>query len=222
MKPIAIIPARGGSKRLPRKNILPISGRPMITYPIQSAINSELFSRVLVSTEDNEIAMISEEAGAEVFIRSEKLATDTSTVAEVCTDVLNSLNFNEGFFCCIYPTAIFLESNDFIASYNLLKANADVDCVMGVSEYNLQPHQAMFEEDGILKPMWPELIRKQSQRIKPLIASNGTLYWSGTEWFLENKNYYSGKIKAYEIPYYRAVDIDTPEDYKFVKELFHD
>ena len=98
MRPIAIIPARGGSKRLSRKNILPLVGKPLVAHIIGTALNSNVFEKVIVSTEDEEIARIAEKYGAEVFIRNSELAQDSSTVVEVCLDVLREYQADE--FCC--------------------------------------------------------------------------------------------------------------------------
>lgn len=215
MKKIAIIPARGGSKRLPRKNMIQFLGKPMLTYPIETAIRSELFDQVIVSTEDDEIAVIAKGAGARVMKRPEELAQDRRSVKEVCLQVLDELN-REGlqpdFFCCIYATAVFLTMQDLIDSYSLISVVPASDVVMGVSEFNLQPVQALVEVDGFLKPQWPEYEGVQSQFQPRLVASNGTLYWTRVCTFRQTKSFYGGKVRGYEMPWIKAIDIDTPAD----------
>ncbi len=220
---VAIIPARGGSKRLARKNILPVQGRPMLSYPVMSAVGAGIFDRVIVSTEDEAIGKIAKRAGADYFKRPEHLARDRSTVVEVCLNVLEQLEgLNElpEYFCCIYATAVFITPRDIKESFKLLTGSHGVNIVMGVSEYNLQPVQALIRGgDGLLKPMWPEYVNIQSQFHPGLVVSNGTLYWAGTERFLQKKTFYDDCLKGYEIPWIRALDIDTKESFEIVKML---
>ncbi len=222
-KKVAIIPARGGSKRLPRKNILPVLGRPVITYPLQTAIDSKIFNQVIVSSEDDEICNIASEYDCRVMKRPEKLATDTSNLVQVCSHILETLseeNLPCDFFCLIYATAIFIKTEDIKNSYKLFSQEPFPDVIMGVSEFNLQPMQALYKDiDGFMKPQWPEHNRKQSQKYPDYVASNGTIYWSKTDIFKQQKNFYVKKLKEYQIPKYRAIDIDTKEDYTFVKKM---
>jgi len=221
-KIICIIPARGGSKRLPRKNILPILGRPMLNYTIEAALKSGLFDSVIVSTEDKEIAEKADSAGAEVFDRPIELSIDRATVVQVCQDVIETIisgGQESDYFCCIYATAIFITPDDLKDSFNLLNIEPCSDFVMGVSEYNLQPVQALVEKDGYLEMMWPEYHAIQSQYHPHLVASNGTFYWARISNFIENKSFYGKKLKGYIIPRMRAVDIDTMEDYRFAEIL---
>ena len=223
MSNIAIIPARGGSKRLSKKNILPVQGKPMLFYPVMSALKSGLFDEVIISTEDEAIGKIGQDAGAKFLKRPERLARDRSTVAEVCRHVIEEIG-QEGIvpdsFCCIYATAIFITSQDIIDSFNLLAKSSRVNVVMGVSKYNLQPVQALEKkEDGFLSPMWPEFVNVQSQFHPYLVVSNGTLYWAKTERFLEKKTFYDDNLIGYEMPWVRALDIDTKESLEIVKML---
>jgi N-acylneuraminate cytidylyltransferase len=220
MQRVAIIPARGGSKRLPRKNILSIMGRPMLAYPVTNAIQSGLFDQVIVTTEDAEISQAAKEAGARVLRRPDEFAHDRSTVVQVCSHVLEELrneNIHPDYFCCIYATAIFITPNDLTESYQLILEPPVADFVMGVSEFNLQPVQALEMLDGFLQYKWPEFMGVQSQFHPRLVASNGTIYWARTKVFKEVKSFYGGKLKGFEIPKYRAVDLDTPEDLKIAK-----
>lgn len=222
MRAVAIIPARGGSKRLPCKNILPLGGRPMIAHPINLARQSGLFERVVVSTEHSKIAKISEEAGAEVFERSDELATDKATVVQVCLDVLWRLE-QEGAepeaFCCLYATAAFLTVQDLLDSRARLTGPPEADYVMGVSEYPIHPYKALCSEKGFLKAVWPESAQLKSQEYPSMYASNGTLYWARTGAFLHEQSFYGQRLVGYELPPERAVDIDTPEDYDWACRL---
>ena len=159
MMKVAIIPARGGSKRLPRKNIVPVLGKPILSYPITAAQESALFDAVIVSTDDEEIAESARSTNARVVERSTELAHDRATVVQVCLDVLEVLRHENqlpDYFCCIYATALFITPDDLRRSFRLLQGKPAADFVMGVSEYNLHPVQALVEKDGYLTPMWPE------------------------------------------------------------------
>ena len=220
MKPVAIIPARGGSKRLPRKNALPILGRPILSYPVRTALESGLFEQVIVSTEDHEIARIGGAEGARVMERPEDLASDSSTVVEVCLHVLDSLERENSLpthFCCIYATALLIQPEDLRKSYGLLKEKPECDFVMGVSEYGLQPVQALIEKDNFLAYMWPEYKGLKSQDYPRLLCSNGTLYWANTAVFKSTRSFYAKRLRGHLIPQGRAVDIDTQEDYEIAK-----
>ena len=223
MTKIAIIPARGGSKRLPRKNILPVLGNPALYYPVQSALKTGLFDRIIVSTEDREIKEISEKCGAEVMQRPEALASDRVGVVQVCQDVLEQLDaqgIQPKQFCCIYATALFITPKDLQQSWLMMEQLCDTQIVMGVSGFNLHPVQALeTHESGWLRPKWPDYNRLQSQFHPKLVASNGTFYWADTLAFLRNKTFYADKLKGYEIPWIRAIDLDTAEDYRNVQLL---
>lgn len=219
---VAIIPARGGSKRLPRKNILPINGLPTIAYPIQAALESGLFNDVIVSTEDAEIAEVAQKHGASILERPESLAQDASTVKQVCTHTLEVLEDNGKLpdsFCCIYATAVFITSDDLIDSAKTLNAKPWPDFVMGVSDYNLQVMQAMHADNGYLTPRFPDEIHKQSQLQPDYVASCGMFYWAKTTAFLETQSFYGEKLCGHFIPRLRACDLDTPEDYELAQVI---
>lgn len=217
MTRVAIIPARGGSKRLPRKNILPLLDRPMLYYPVKAALKSGLFDQVIVSTDDDEIKQVAHQIGARVMDRPDKLARDDATVVQVCLDVLEKLNderISPTRFCCIYATAVFITCMDLQDSFLMMEKFPQATVIMGVSEFNLNPFQALENADNYLTPRWPEYNRLQSQLHPKLVASNGTLYWADTLTFLTNKTFYTDRLMGYEIPWIRAIDLNTPEDYK--------
>lgn len=222
MKPLAIIPARGGSKRLPRKNVLEVGGRAMLAWPIEAARESGLFERVVVSTDDAAIAAAASEAGAQVHERAAALGADCATVAQVCTEWLEALRASGGppdTFCCLYATALFVEPADLAASQALLDEPPAADFVMGVSTFSPHPVQALVESDGFLRSMWPEYAELQSQHYPDLVASNGTLYWARTAAFLEAGGFYGERLRGYLMPRERAVDIDTPADLALARRL---
>lgn len=210
-KPIAIIPARGSSKRLQRKNILPLGNIPLIAHIVSSAIESRVFSRVIVSTEDKEISIIAREYGAEVFERDEALAQDTSTVVEVCLDVLKDTD--EDLFCCLYATAALLSSETIRRSYkSFIMEESDV--LMGVSRYNYSPISALKVNDsGNASLLLQEFEDSQSQSHPKLRASNGTFFWAKKKSFMKEKTFYSSSLRVLDVQDDEVCDVDTKEDY---------
>lgn len=212
MRPIALIPARGGSKRIPRKNIADLGGQPIIAYAIKTCLDSGLFAQVIVSTEDTEIAAIAEAQGAEVDARPPHLAKDSVPAKLVCQELLQR-RFNDKsmpeLFCLVYPIAAFLEPRDLIESAARME---DCDGVLGVSEYQVHPYKALIEQDAYLQALWPEKNAQQSQQYPRTYASNGTFCWVRTSIFLQTPSFYPPRLRGHVIPQDRAVDIDTPED----------
>ena len=221
---IAIIPARGGSKRLPRKNILPLAGHPIIVHAIHIACASGLFNQIIVSTDDAETALIAESVGARVIIRPDELATDEAHELDACMHVLDILK-TEGkepeSFCVIYPTAAFLLKNDLKDSYQLLGQEPTADVVMGVAEFPIHPYKALIaEKDGsYLKMMFPVECKQRSQLYPQAVASSGTFYWFRTDSFRSHKTYYPTRLKGYVLPSERALDIDTAEDFYWAAKM---
>jgi CMP-N-acetylneuraminic acid synthetase len=212
MSTVALIPARGGSKRLPRKNILPIAGLPMLAWPIHAARESGLFDRVCVSTEDAEIAEVARRHGAEVIERPPAIAEDRSTVVQVCLHALETQP-DIDLLCCVYATACLLRSKTLIDSRALLDAAPSADFVMGVSEYEHPPVQALkADEQGFLSYMWPEWRGVQSQFQPHLVVSNGTLYWARAEALRRERSFYGSRLKGFVVPADEVADIDTAED----------
>lgn len=217
MNRVAIIPARGGSKRLPRKNILPLGGKPIISYPIEAALESKLFDDVVVSTEDEEIFEVASKYGATVIRRPDFLSRDDTPVVEVCRHVLTLKEYERvDSFCCLYATAAFISGLDLINSNKLMHSKPEADYVMGVSSYNYHPVQALKGEDGYLRSMWPEFNMKRSQLYPELVVSNGTLYWARTKEFLRDGLFYGHRLKGYNS---KSLDIDTGSDYKRAQQI---
>jgi N-acylneuraminate cytidylyltransferase len=213
-KPIVIIPARGNSKRLARKNILPWQGIPLIAHTIKNTIASNIFSKVIVSSEDDEILECAVKFGAEPFKRNFGLSKDTSTVVEVCTDVINQYKDCD-YFCCIYATAVKLQPSTIRDSFFDFNKNQNCNFLMGVSLYNYPPQQALIQSDsGTLTLLNPQFRGVQSQHFQNCFVSNGTLYWSKTNSFLKEKTFYGNNLRPFVVPETQVSDINTVEDYK--------
>jgi pseudaminic acid cytidylyltransferase len=220
MKNVAIIPARGGSKRLPRKNILPLNGKPMISYPINAALQSGVFDQVIVSTEDKEIQDIARECGAEIVARPDEMATDTAHELEAISYTLDQLPEMPEAFCVIYPTAAFILPTDLAEAREKLDAPVESDVVMGVSEFDIHPYKSLqTNADGFLEMKYPKECVMRSQTYPHLVASNGTFYWLRTDAYLKNRAYYQDRLVGHEVPSDRAVDIDTQADYDWAQKL---
>lgn len=197
---------------MPRKNILEVDGMPMLAHPILAARASGLFERIYVSTEDAEIAEIAKQYGAEVIERPPLIAGDRSTVVQVCLHALE-VHPDIDIMCCIYATAVLLTPETLIAAHTLLDNKLEADFVMGVSEYEHPPVQALkADNNGYLSYMWPEWRGKQSQFHPYLVVSNGTFYWARRTALLEEKTFYGRKLRGAVVPSEQVSDIDTHED----------
>jgi pseudaminic acid cytidylyltransferase len=216
MKRLAIIPARGGSKRLPRKNVLPFRGRPIIAHTIEAALGSRCFERVLVSTEDDEIGTIAREAGAQVHERAAALASDTAGVTEVCLDVLAAeerAGRTYDTFACLYATAPLRRADDIAAVVALIDAGCDF--AMAVTTYALPPHQALrAAEDGTLSAMWPDLVDLRASDLGQLVVDNGSTYAAKVAAFRQHRSLYGPTLRGHVMPRECSVDIDELSDYE--------
>jgi len=212
---LALIPARGGSKRLPGKNIADFLGRPIIAHTIDAARESGLFDKVLVSTDDKDIAAIASGLGADIHHRSESLATDTATTGEVVLDVIEyerSLGNEYGILCLLYATAPLRTAEDIRGVVGLVEPGKH-DFAMAVTEYWLPPHQALVpDQDGVLGPMWPEIINRKSQEFAALRVDNGSTYAVSVPAFLEQRTFYGTGLRGHDMPRLRSIDIDVQED----------
>jgi pseudaminic acid cytidylyltransferase len=221
---VAIIPARGGSKRLPRKNILPLGGRPMLCWSVEAALESCLFDRVCVSTDDDEIAQIATDSGAEVLNRPASLGTDTATVAEVCHYHLESLadsGKQYDHLYCLYPTAPLRNAEDLRAMAAIFDAKADANAVVAVSQFMHYPHQALqLGVDGKMRAFWPELVNLRGSDLPKLVAGNGSTYAVAIQPFMQTLNFMSPDgLYAYTMDLVRSIDVDTPAEYDLLQAV---
>lgn len=185
---------------------------PLIAHAINTAKSSGLFDHVFVSTEDIEIANVARKYGAEVIERPTEIAQDRSTVVQVCLHALETVP-NVQVLCCIYATAVFLKPSTLASSHQQLLENSGADFVMGVSEYEHHPVQALKADDqGNLSYMWPEWRGIQSQEYPRLLVSNGTFYWSRREALVREKTFYGQRLRGFVVPSEQVSDIDTSYD----------
>ncbi len=220
MKNLAIIPARGGSKRIPRKNIKNFLGKPIIAYSIEAALESKLFDKVMVSTDDKEIADIATKYGAKVpFYRTEKTANDFAGLAEVVTEVLEMYAEQNKTFdnvCCLLATAPFVKPNDLISTYKKLVIS-NFDSVFPVIRYSFPIQRAMQFEGEKIKMIWPENMNKRSQDLTPSFHDAGLFYWVKTKVVLTQNKLWTNNTTAIEISEQTAQDIDTCEDWEMAE-----
>ena len=215
MKRVAIIPARGGSKRLKRKNIVDFAGQPIMQWTVDAAMKTGLFDRVIVSTEDEEIAEIARAAHAVVRSRSPDLATDTVGVTQVCLDVLDqeaSAGRVYQQMVCLYATSPLRNADD-IANTVALLDDGKTKFAMAVCEFDVHPVQALVEDgDGGLVGMWPDLLHDRAANERQYFCDNGSTYVVDVDAFRETKHFYGPGLSGYVMPQLRSSDINTQED----------
>jgi len=223
-KAVAIIPARGGSKRIPRKNIKDFHGRPLIAYSIQTALESKLFDRVIVTTDDAEIAAVAEKYGAEVpFIRPKELADDFSGTQDVIDHALKWLQEHGehyDFVCTIYATAPLLQSKYLIEGYNALKNSTAVNAFSATSMPFPIQRTFKINSDGRCEMFWPEYLNSRSQDLPEAYHDAGQFYWAEANSYLETKRFFSKNALPVILPRYLVQDIDTLEDWETAELMF--
>ena len=215
MKKLAIITARGGSKRIPKKNIKDFMGKPMLAYAIEAALSSEIFDEVMVSTDDAEIAEIARKYGAMVpFMRSEATANDFATTADVLNEVLTEYKKRNKFFeefCCIYPCVPFLTGKILKGAYNKFK-EVDSDILMPVVKFSFPIQRAVkLNKQGFLEYREPKYTTTRSQDLEPMYHDVGMFY------FYKTNKMTSSKIAMYEMDESFVQDIDTLDDWKMAE-----
>lgn len=213
---VAIITARGGSKRIPRKNIKQFCGRPIIEYSIEAALESRIFDEVMVSTDDEEIMEIARKEGASVpFLRSKTMANDYATTTDVLKEVIleyekRKIGFDMG--CCIYPTAPFVTGDKLRDAMGLLK-ETDADSVMPVVQYSFPPQRGVEVKDGYVRIKYPEQYMMRSQDLDPVYHDAGQFYCFHIKRFLETEKLVGEKCISVIVPDTEVQDIDNEEDW---------
>jgi len=213
---LAIIPARGGSKRIFRKNVKDFLGKPIMVYSIEAGLKSGLFEEVMVSTDDKEIAEIAKKNGATVpFLRSEENSNDFAGLSDVCIEVINNYKKIDREFdavCCILPTAPFANSESLINAKKMIDEGM-FDCVFPVVEYGYPIQRSLKIEDRFVKMRWPENISKRSQDLEKTYHDAGQFYFIKTETLLTGKKLFTDKSGAIIQSDLEVQDIDTDMDW---------
>ncbi|KHD23481.1 hypothetical protein NM09_18610 [Vibrio caribbeanicus] len=221
---VAIIPARGGSKRIPRKNIKAFHGKPMIAYSIEAAIASGCFDKVIVSTDDAEIAAVAEAHGAYVpFLRPADISDDYATTMDVMAHAIHWCQ-DEGWdidaVCCLYATAPFVLPKDLQQGYALLQ-DEGVQFAFSATSFPFPIQRAIkLDSDGSVSMFSPENEQVRSQDLEEAYHDAGQFYWGKTRAFLEKYSIFSPHSKAVLLPRNRVQDIDTQEDWELAESLF--
>lgn len=222
---LAVIPARGGSKRIPRKNIKLFEGKPIIGYTIAAARESGVFEGVVVSTDDEEIAEIARQYGAEApFLRDAALADDSTPVSSVTFDALCRLDPSGGHYKIVaqlMPNCPLRTSRDVIASYKQFEETAS-ESQISVVRYGWQnPWWAMQQnERHELRPLFKEQMSQRSQDLPALFCPTGAIWWARTEVLRRMKTFHIDGRTGWEIPWQRGIDIDSLDDWKMAEILF--
>lgn len=227
MKKIAIITARGGSKRIPRKNIKIFVDKPIIQYSIEAALSSGVFDEVMVSTEDEEIAEIAKRAGASVpFLRSKETSNDFATTADVIAEVLEEYQKRGTEFaeaCCIYPTAPFITADKLKEAMEILE-ETKADSVLPIVRFSFPPQRCVVINKNHVEPKWPECMPMRSQDLEPFYHDSGQFYCLNVKAFLQQKTMVMKHTAPIVLSEMEVQDIDTLEDWKMAEmkyQLLH-
>jgi pseudaminic acid cytidylyltransferase len=218
---VAIIPARGGSTRIHKKNIKNFIGKPIITYSIKAAQESGVFSRIIVSTDSEEIAEVARKAGAEApFVRPAELGENRVNIADVVHHAatwLKERNENYKYTCCILATAPFLQAIKIKEGYEII-SRSDVDTVASVVKFSFPVFRAFKKDkEGRMKFIWPEYELKHSNELPDSYHDAGQFYWLNTEKFLASKSIMGQEVLPVVLSGYIVQDIDTIDDWKMAE-----
>jgi pseudaminic acid cytidylyltransferase len=221
---LAIIPARGGSKRIPRKNIKPFCGKPMVAWSIEAALQSGCFDRVVVSTDDAEIAEVARQWGAEVpFMRPANLSDDhTGTIPVVrhAIEWFNQHGHSVEQACCLYATAPFVSAEDLLCGLDILKDN-NCDYAFSVTSYAFPIQRAIrINGSGRVEMFNPEHFNTRSQDLEEAFHDAGQFYWGRVDAWLQGKMIFGPDSLPVSLSRHRVQDIDTPEDWVRAEWLF--
>lgn len=218
---IAVITARGGSKRIPKKNIREFCGKPIIAYSIEAAVKSGLFSEVMVSTDSEEIAEIAKQYGAKVpFMRSAKTADDYATTADVILEVLEryqEMGKNFEYVCCIYPTAPFVTAEKLAEAMEIMEENKPT-VVMPMVAFSYPPQRSfVMDEDGLMKYKYPEYMTARSQDLEKQYHDAGQFYIYHTQKYQECNGKVASGVMSIVVSDLEVQDIDNEEDWKIAE-----
>jgi CMP-N-acetylneuraminic acid synthetase len=218
-KPICIIPARSGSVRIKDKNIYKINNKPMIAHTIKLLINSNMFSRVIVSTDAKKIANIAIKYGAEApFLRNKRLSNSKSTIKDTIMDAIKKL---KSYHCpvhfVVYPTAILIEKKDLVHSLKMLNNNTKANTVLAVVENNSFYRSFVIKKKNEIVWKWKNFQNKMSQDLPKAFMDSGTFFLFKTKSYLKSKDSLTNPILFYEIDKKKGIDVNTKNDLFLLK-----
>ena len=221
---LAVIPARGGSRRIHRKNIKKFCGKPIIAWTIDAALKSNCFDRIIVSTEDPEIAEVAQQYGADVpFIRPVNLADDYCATMPVVSNAVEWMmenGYHPKYTCCLYPTAPLISEDIIKSAFNKLLVGGN-NFVFPVTTYPYPIQRALrVNIDGNLQMLSPELFNTRSQDLQATYHDAGQFYWGKTQAWLTEDNIFMSDSDVVMVPRYRVQDIDTIEDWRQAELMF--
>lgn len=221
---LAVIPARGGSKRIPRKNIRAFCGKPMLAWAIEAALESQCFDRIVVSTDDEEIASKARDCGAEVpFLRPLELSDDYTGTIPVVAHAIRTLQLQDASpdrVCCIYATAPFLQGADLSRGLKALEESG-ADYAFSVTRYEF-PIQRAFRiaDSGRVEMFYPKHFNTRSQDLEAAYHDAAQFYWGWTDAWLSARTIFSRAAVPVILPHHRVQDIDTQEDWERAEWMF--
>jgi pseudaminic acid cytidylyltransferase len=220
---LAVIPARGGSKRIPRKNIKPFLGVPLLARTVALLRDANVFDRIIVSTDDDEIASVAVTAGAEVpFRRPAELSGDRAITAPVIEHAVRAMDadgFTAEFVCCVYPAAVLALVADIRQAYAYLR-ESPLEYVFAATSFPYPIQRALRHAGEGCEMFWPEHKESLSQDLEPAFHDAGQFYWGRREAWLERKPVFSPRSRMLLLPRYRVQDIDTPDDWARAELIF--
>ncbi|MEO2127027.1 MAG: pseudaminic acid cytidylyltransferase [Christiangramia sp.] len=212
---ICIIPARGGSKRIPRKNIKEFLGKPILAYSIEAAIATGIFDRIIVSTDDLEISKIAEKYGAEVpFLRTEENSNDYATTMDVIKEVCGQLNQQEEVYdiiCCLYPCAPFVKANKLVEAFDLMNSSG-FESVLPIIAFSYPIQRALKVNNGKVDFLNPKYLTARSQDLDKSYHDSGQFYFFKSA-VLQNGNLFTNNTGCIIIDEKEGQDIDTLDDW---------
>jgi len=221
---ICVIPARGGSKRILRKNIKDFLGKPIIAYSIEVALKSNCFDKVIVSTDDDEIAVIAKKYGAKVpFIRPNELSNDYAGTIPVIKHAIEWLEENNNTIdnvCCLYATAPFIQSRTISQAFQQFQESKANYC-FSVTSFAFPIQRAIkVTAENRIEMFYPKYLETRSQDLEESYHDAGQFYWGKAEAFKQQKSLFSKSSTPYILPRYLVQDIDTPEDWKRAELMY--
>ena len=218
---IAIIPARGGSKRIPKKNIKKFLGKEIILYPIDTALETNIFKDVVVSTDDTKIAEIAMKRGASVpFKRSKKNSDDWASTFDVIEEVLNKIEDSYQFICCLYPTSVFVKSDHLLTALNMLKRDENLSSVSSVVKYSHPVERRLKIESDILSIVNKQKFDNRSQDLENYYHDAGQFYFSRTSHIMKEREIILEKTKPIILGNHECQDIDNVEEIGLYNAIF--